>query len=123
MLVVDDDPDMIDTLRSLLQRTADVQVSSAETLEGALERLRSTEPLHLVICDLRLGPAEGVDFLRECRRVRPEVRRLLLTGFSKEGRDETGVRPDDADWIWEKDDLFTYWDDFQSELRDLMQEA
>lgn len=118
--MVDDDPDMIDTLRAKLEKTGHVEVESAETIEGALEKLRSLDPLHLVICDLRLGGAHGVEFLREVRRVRPEVRRMLLTAYSKEGRDEKGVRPDDADWIWEKDQLFSGWPEFQAELRRLM---
>ncbi|MBI5366779.1 MAG: sigma-54-dependent Fis family transcriptional regulator, partial [Planctomycetes bacterium] len=80
ILVVDDEPDMLDVCREALGRLPDTRVETAAAPAAALERLRA-EPFDLIISDLRLGGASGVDFLRAARELDPSVPCILITGF------------------------------------------
>ena len=105
ILVVDDDPDLLETLRILLEYESDRRVTAVETASEARRLLASTEPFHLVISDLRIGEDLGIDLLRESQRLRPEVPRILLTGLSEDGMAKAGVQPTDADGVFQKDRL------------------
>jgi len=66
ILVVDDDPDLLQLVRVLLLRV-NVEVATAEHASIAAQKLRS-EPLpDLLILDLMLPDISGIDFLRQLR--------------------------------------------------------
>lgn len=78
ILVIDDDPLMLDTLRGLLG-PAGYQVETAESGEEGIERYRR-ERFHAVITDARM---RGVSGLIVCRAVKdhdPAAHVVLLTG-------------------------------------------
>ncbi len=66
VLVVDDDPELLQLVRVLLARI-NVEAISAENATIAAHLLR-TQPLpHLIILDMMLPDVSGVEFLRQMR--------------------------------------------------------
>lgn len=88
VLVVDDDPLVRRAVRRVLRQRG-YQVSSAADADAGLRRAVREPPVDLVLSDVVLGGRSGVDLVRSVRREHPEVRVLLMSGFSRselEGR-------------------------------------
>jgi signal transduction histidine kinase len=79
LLVVDDEPDVVQSLRDLLRH--DYRVLGATHAREGL-RLLHEEPVHVVMSDQRMPEISGIEFLRRVRRDHPEVIRLLFTGYA-----------------------------------------
>ena len=78
VLLIDDDPIVLDTLVSLLRlRLPEVQIETADSALAALERVRSGD-YSVVICDAHQPRIEGIGFVRAVRKVHPEWPVLLL---------------------------------------------
>jgi two-component system response regulator MprA len=81
ILVVDDDPDIVDVL-SLILESRGYRVITARDGQKALEVLRGTDRPQLVLMDLMMPGMDGWQFFAE-HRADPEVARIpvvLLTG-------------------------------------------
>lgn len=68
-----------------------LRVLEAGSLGDARARLAASD-VSVVLLDVHVGTASGLDLLRELRRDRPHVRVALLTG--SEGEAERDVEPD-----------------------------
>lgn len=79
ILYIEDEPTsrtlFVTGIRAMVE---ECEVETAETGEEGLERLRS-EHFDLLVTDLMLPGASGLDVLRECRRDRPEMEIIVLT--------------------------------------------
>ncbi|MDO8767113.1 MAG: response regulator [Burkholderiaceae bacterium] len=80
ILCVDDEPNILSSLRRLF-RTKGFQVRVAESGQAGLALL-ATEPIDLVISDMRMPEMDGAQFLAQVRERWPDTVRLLLTGYS-----------------------------------------
>jgi DNA-binding NtrC family response regulator len=77
ILIVDDDPMVLATLKvSLATEPYEVVVASSPI--DALKLLPGTE-FSVIISDQKMPRMTGLDFLVECRRLRPQASRILLT--------------------------------------------
>ena len=84
VLIVDDHPVVRFGLRMMLASEARVVVTGmAESAAGALQALQETPP-DVVLMDLRMPGLEGSLAIAELKRVRPEVRILVLTNYESE---------------------------------------
>jgi CheY-like chemotaxis protein len=82
VLVVDDETDFLATYDRLLRREG-CRTIAAATREAALAALES-EPIALIIADVRLPDGDGLDVVRAARtRLRPPPA-IVVTGFSSE---------------------------------------
>ncbi|HEY7330002.1 MAG TPA: hybrid sensor histidine kinase/response regulator, partial [Gemmataceae bacterium] len=79
LLVVDDEPDVVQSLQDLLRREYRV-LGATRAREGL--RLLHEQPVHVVMTDQRMPEISGVDFLRNVRRDCPDAIRLLFTGYA-----------------------------------------
>jgi signal transduction histidine kinase len=79
LLVVDDEPDVVQSLQDLLRR--EYRVLGATHPRDGL-RLLHEQPVHIVMTDQRMPEISGVEFLRNVRRDRPDAIRLLFTGYA-----------------------------------------
>jgi CheY-like chemotaxis protein len=86
VLVVDDEADMRDYLRSLL--VPNYRVTTAATGADALDRLRDDPPDH-VISDVAMPEMDGIDL---CRRIRADDRLRPLPVLLLTGRQEAETR-------------------------------
>lgn len=80
ILCVDDEPNILSALRRLF-RSEGFQVKTALGGAAGLELLQ-TEPVDLVISDMRMPEMDGAEFLQKVRERTPDTVRLLLTGYS-----------------------------------------
>ena len=79
--MVDDDPGQL-RIRECVLRSAGIQVSLASNAEGALEILRSRGcEIGVVITDHLLPGIQGVDLVRELRRLNPSLPVVVLSGL------------------------------------------
>jgi signal transduction histidine kinase len=79
LLIVDDEPDVLDSLRHLFRRQN--EVLCAHGGEEALEILK-TRPVHLILSDQRMPGMSGDVLLSRARREFPDAIRLLFTGYA-----------------------------------------
>jgi signal transduction histidine kinase len=79
LLVVDDEPDVLESLRHLFHRA--YRVLTAEAGGPALELLASEE-VHVILSDQRMPGMTGDAFLAQARQVRPDAVRMLFTGYA-----------------------------------------
>jgi signal transduction histidine kinase len=79
ILIVDDEPDVLDSLRHLFHRT--YFVLTAENGTTALELL-SKNDVHVILSDQRMPGMTGDIFLGHASRQSPDAIRMLFTGFA-----------------------------------------
>ncbi len=70
ILIVDDEPRVLDALEAVL--AAEFRVLRASNGPGALELLRS-EDVAVVLTDYRMPGMTGVEMLRECQAIAPDA--------------------------------------------------
>lgn len=80
VLLVDDEPDNLDVLASLLEDDWDV-LTAGDGVE-ALELIEAHGPMDLVISDQRMPRMTGVELLSRVARTHPETVRVVLTAYS-----------------------------------------
>lgn len=78
ILVVDDDEAVRDSMRAVLERV-DHQVILAEDGDAAVRRYSLDRP-DMVITDLLLPDKDGIEIVREIRRIDPKARIITMSG-------------------------------------------
>jgi DNA-binding NtrC family response regulator len=79
VLVVDDEPEILFSLRGLLRKEFDLHTAAGGA--EALEILRR-QPVHVIMTDQRMPEMTGVELLRRARGECPEAIRLIFTGYA-----------------------------------------
>ncbi len=82
ILVVDDEQ----AVRDLLSKTltmADYDVDAADDGPSALDKMRAVE-YDLLITDLKMPGMDGLSVIREARKLAPDLRVIIITGYSTE---------------------------------------
>src|SRR5688572_27726547 len=80
VLVVDDDPNMREGLRDILE-DAGYTVDAYETGAEAVQRLRE-HPVDIALLDYKLPDGTGAEWAGRLRAIRQDLRIFLLTGFA-----------------------------------------
>ncbi len=84
ILLVEDDDAVRLLTRQLLEHFG-YEVADAPSAARALEMFASAEPpFHLVVTDVSMPEMDGIELVRQLRRVDPSLRALLFTGYSEE---------------------------------------
>lgn len=81
VLVVDDEPVVLDVFRRLFKHDQDLAISTAESAEAALNFLRDRR-FDLLITDKNLPGMGGVELISEARKVRPAIAAIMITGYA-----------------------------------------
>lgn len=79
LLVVDDEPDVCDSVHDLLRR--EFQVLKARSAEEGLQLMRENE-VHIIMTDQRMPKVTGVELLKSIRAGHPQAIRMLFTGYA-----------------------------------------
>ena len=80
LLIVDDEPDVLESLRHLFHRR--YRVVTAENGREGLAKL-GAEDVHVILSDQRMPGMTGDQFLKAAREARPDAIRLLFTGYAE----------------------------------------
>lgn len=80
VLLVDDDPLILDLLSEIASRMG-VEMVQASNIADARAAVARHPNLGVVLCDQLLPDGRGLDFFRELKTSNPQLVRLLITGF------------------------------------------
>ena len=80
ILVIDDDPMMLDLARYQLQSHG-CEVTTAETGEEGL-KLSIDQHSDIVLTDLQLPDIDGIELVRKLKEALPETEIIMITGYS-----------------------------------------
>lgn len=89
VLVVDDEQEFVATLVKRLAKRG-LACAAAFTGAEAIATLKETD-FEVVLLDMKLPDADGNDVLREVKRLRPEIRVVILTGHISAQDGMTGL--------------------------------
>jgi response regulator RpfG family c-di-GMP phosphodiesterase len=79
LLVVDDEPDVGDSVHDLLRR--EFRVLRATNAQDGF-RLMQEEEIHIIMTDQRMPRVTGVEFLETVKARNPNAIRMLFTGYA-----------------------------------------
>ncbi len=79
LLVVDDEPDLVQSVKDLLRFDYRVLIAT-RAAEGI--QIMQREKVHIVMSDQRMPEMTGVEFLKHLRDSHPETVRLLFTAYA-----------------------------------------
>jgi DNA-binding NtrC family response regulator len=79
LLIVDDEPDVCDSVHDLLRREFRV-LKAHSALEGC--RIMQEEEVHMVMSDQRMPQITGVELLTRVKNRYPQAVRMLYTGYA-----------------------------------------
>lgn len=102
ILVIDDE----DPIRNLLARIIELEgykVWKASDCQSALKLLKA-QPFDVVLCDVFLPDGNGVDFIREIKKHRPEAEVILLTAHGNIPDGVQAIKNGAFDYITKGDD-------------------
>ena len=112
MLLVDDDPAVVASLRRVL-RQQDFQLQTAGCGREALELL-TENPAQVVMSDFRMPHMNGIEFLTEVKQRWPGAARLMLSGQSDYDSTEEALAAGVVDFYltkpWDNEELLAVID-------------
>src|ERR1700709_360804 len=80
ILIVDDEPEMLFSLRGLLRR--EFEVFTATSGQEGIDIMQGNE-IHIVMTDQRMPEMTGVEFLAKVKCSHPGAVRLIFTGYAE----------------------------------------
>lgn len=80
ILVLEDDPDMLDLLSQVLEDHG-YQVTPVSRAEDAVQAVREIE-FDLIVADIRMEGMSGLDAVEQSREHRPDIGSLIVSGYA-----------------------------------------
>jgi len=90
VLLVEDDPEMLDILRARLGRRGYGVVAAGSGDEALIEFART--PFSVVVTDLAMPGVNGLELARRCKQARPDVTVVMVTAWERLLTDEDLAR-------------------------------
>jgi DNA-binding response OmpR family regulator len=79
VLIVDDEPAMLELVRDVLDRTIDCRLISAGSIHEA-KRILDEQPVQVVLLDVNLPDGDGMSLLPVIREKHPTAQSVVITG-------------------------------------------
>jgi len=79
LLIVDDEPDVCDSVQALLRR--EFRVLKANSAQEGFQIMQQEE-VHIIMTDQRMPQITGVELLTRVKSKNPEAVRMLFTGYA-----------------------------------------
>jgi CheY-like chemotaxis protein len=97
ILIVDDDPNMLSVLQNSFSEENYHVATSSNGLD-AIEKCR-TQPYDLIISDIMMPGATGLEVLSTAKRINPKTLVILITGFASLETAVSAIREGAYDYI------------------------
>jgi len=97
LLLVDDDRPFLTRLGRAME-TRGFQVEMSETISDALAKIRLAPPDFAVV-DMRLSDGNGLDVIAAIRKVKPDCKAIILTGYGNIATAVTAVKMGAVDYL------------------------
>lgn len=81
VVIVDDEDMVLTSLSTYLTLETDYEVRTFTSARQALEFVRAHD-VDLVVSDFLMPEMDGISFLAQVRKLRPQVPRIILTGYA-----------------------------------------
>jgi len=81
VVIVDDEEMVLTSLSSLLSLETDYDIKTFLSSKDALDHIKNKET-DLVISDYLMPEMDGITFLGKVRKIKPEIPRIILTGYA-----------------------------------------
>jgi DNA-binding NtrC family response regulator len=81
IVIVDDEDMVLTSLNSFLNLETDYDVKTFVSVKEALEYIKMGR-VDLVVSDYLMPEMDGISFLGKVREIKPEVPRIILTGYA-----------------------------------------
>lgn len=102
ILLIDDDKEFRDELKSSLEEYDIVDVGSGEE---ALELLRKPNEIDLAVIDVVMPGLSGIDVMKEMRKLSPDLSIIILTGYSSKDTAIEALKGHADDYIEKPPDI------------------
>src|SRR5438105_2712976 len=79
VLVVDDEPQLVEAIRDFIEGNLDCHLTIAASLKEA-KKILSTQPVELLVTDVKLPDGDGTDLLPALRKHQPLAEAIVITG-------------------------------------------
>lgn len=106
VLLIEDEPEMLNTLREILEEGS-LQIVSEQAAENALQRLER-EPFDLIVTDIKMGRIDGIQVLNRAREVDSDLPVILITAYPEINSAVNALRQGAFDYLikpFEPDEL------------------
>ena len=98
ILIVDDEEDFLDTLMNRLKKRG-IDTAGCTSGEEALELIKK-KTFDVVVLDIKMpGGMDGIETLREMKKLRPDTEVLLLTGHGSVETSVEGMKEGAFDYL------------------------
>jgi DNA-binding NtrC family response regulator len=81
IVLVDDEEIVLTSIQSFIGLETDYNVQTFTSAKTALNFIKTNE-IDLVVSDYLMPEMDGISFLAEVRKIKPEVPRIILTGYA-----------------------------------------
>ncbi len=81
IVLVDDEEMVLTSLRSILALETDYNIQTFLSAKEAMEYITNSD-VDLVISDFLMPEMDGITFLAGVREIKPEIPRIILTGYA-----------------------------------------
>ncbi len=103
VLIVDDEPDISDFLQAFFELKGYESVVANSGFE-AVEKVKSFHP-HVILLDVRMPQMDGIETLREIRKVDADVGVIMVTAVHETGIGREALKLGAADFVTKPIDL------------------
>ena len=114
ILIVDDEPDFLEVVRTRLEAN-DYEVATSANGEEALEYVKNDKP-DAVLLDILMPGIDGLEVLRRIRKMDASLPVYIITAFSTDERFKAANRLGASGFIVKTDDLAKEVDNITSAL-------
>ncbi len=98
LLIIDDEQEMLTSMRKILSRRKDLKPDFFQDAEQALTAFH-TRPYDLVITDLKMKKLSGMDVLKEIKKESPEAKVIIISGYGTIESSVEAMRNGAADFL------------------------